>query len=40
MKTIKPRNYIVIALMKRSGAGSHTKSHKQLRGKWKRNMDV
>ena len=40
MKTRKPRNHVVIALMKRNGAGSHTKSHKQLRGQWKRNMDV
>ena len=40
MKTRKPRNHVVLALMKRGGAGSHTKSHKQLRGSWKRNMDV
>ena len=40
MKTRKPRNYVALALMKRSGSGSHTKSHKQLRGKWKRTLDV
>lgn len=33
---LKPRNHIALALMKRGGAGSHKKSHKQLRGKWKR----
>ena len=40
MKTRKPRNYVILALLKRNGSGSHTKSHKQLRGKWKRNLDV
>jgi hypothetical protein len=40
MKTRKPRNHVVIALMKRGGAGSHQKSHKQLRGKWKRSMEL
>ena len=40
MKTRKPRNHVQLALMKRGGAGSHKKSHKQLRGQWKRNMDV
>ena len=40
MKTPKPRNHVALALMKRGGSGSHTKSHKQLRGQWKRNMDV
>jgi hypothetical protein len=40
MKTRKPRNYIALALHKRGGSGSHKKSHKQLRGKWKRSMDV
>ena len=38
MKTRKPRNHVVIALMKRNGAGSHKKTTKQLRGKWKRNI--
>jgi len=40
MKTRKPRNHVALALQKRGGSGSHTKSHKQLRGKWKRSMDV
>jgi hypothetical protein len=40
MKTRKPRNHVHLALSKRGGAGSHTKSHKQLRGKWKRTLDV
>jgi len=40
MKTRKPRNHVQLALMKRGGAGSHKKTHKQLRGQWKRNMDV
>lgn len=40
MKTRKPRNHVQLALSKRGGAGSHTKTHKQLRGQWKRNMDV
>jgi hypothetical protein len=40
MKTRKPRNHIALALSKRGGAGSHQKSHKQLRGQWKRNLDV
>lgn len=35
MKTRKPRNHVVLALMKRGGAGSHKKTTKQLRGKWK-----
>ena len=39
MKTRKPRNHVVLALMKRNGSGSHTKSHKQLRGKLKRTWD-
>jgi hypothetical protein len=39
-KTRKPRNHVVIALIKRNGAGSHQKTHKQLRGEWKRNLDV
>ena len=38
MKTDKPRNHVAIALMKRNGAGSHTKTTKQLRGKWKRDI--
>ena len=38
VKTRKPRNHVVIALMKRNGAGSHQKSHKQLRGEWKRDL--
>ncbi len=40
MKTRKPRNHVALALHKRNGAGSHTKSHKQLRGEWKRILDV
>lgn len=36
----KPRNHITLAMMKRGGAGSHKKSHKQLRGKWKRDMEA
>jgi hypothetical protein len=40
MKTRKPRNHVALALMKRNGAGSHEKTTKQLRGKWKRDMDV
>jgi hypothetical protein len=40
LKTRKPRNHIVMALLKRNGSGSHQKTHKQLRGEWKRNMDV
>ena len=39
MKTRKPRNHVALALMKRSGAGSHEKTTKQLRGKWKRDME-
>jgi hypothetical protein len=39
MKTRKPRNHVALALSKRGGAGSHQKSHKQLRGKWKRNLE-
>jgi hypothetical protein len=40
MKTRKPRNYIALALQKRGGSSSHTKTHKQLRGQWKRSLDV
>lgn len=40
MKTRKPRNHVQLALMKRGGSGSHKKTHKQLRGKWKRTTDV
>lgn len=40
MKTRKPRNHVALALIKRGGSGSHQKSHKQLRGKWKRTLDV
>lgn len=36
MKTRKPRNHVVLALMKRGGAGSHKKTNKQLRAKAKR----
>lgn len=36
MKTRKPRNHVHLALLKRNGAGSHKKSHKQLRGKLNR----
>ena len=36
MKTRKPRNHVALALMKRGGSGSHTKSHKQLRRKLNR----
>lgn len=36
MKTRKPRNHVALALMKRGGSGSHTKTHKQLRGKLNR----
>jgi len=35
-KTRKPRNHVALALMKRGGAGSHAKTHKQLRGKLNR----
>lgn len=31
MKTRKPRNHVAIALSKRNGAGSHTKTNKQKR---------
>ena len=40
MKTRKPRNHVHLALSKCNGSGSHQKTHKQLRGQWKRNMDV
>ena len=40
MKNKKPRNYIFLALLKRQGAGSHTKTHKQLRNSWKRDLGV
>lgn len=40
MKTRKPRNHVAIALSKRSGSGSHTKTTKQLRGKWKRDLEA
>lgn len=40
MKTRKPRNYVVVALLKRNGHGSHQKTHKQLRGKWKRMTEL
>ena len=36
MKTRKPRNHILAAMVKRSGAGSHKKSWKQLRQAMKR----
>jgi len=39
-KTRKPRNHVLIALLKRNGSGSHKKTHKQLRGEWKRTLDV
>jgi hypothetical protein len=39
-KTRKPRNHVALALSRRGGAGSHKKSHKQLRGEWKRNLGV
>ena len=35
----KPRNHIALALTKRGGAGSHKKTHKQLRGRWKRELE-
>jgi hypothetical protein len=41
MKTtkLKPRNpYVVLALKRR--AGTHTKTHKQLRGTLNRNLDA
>lgn len=28
---MKPRNHVALAMLKRGGAGSHKKSHKQLR---------
>ncbi len=31
MKQSKPRNYVALALMKRGGAGAHTKSNKAKR---------
>ena len=40
MITRKPRNHVALALSKRGGSGSHTKTHKQLRGQWKRTLDV
>ena len=40
MKTRKPRNHVVRALIRRGGSGSHAKTHKQLRGRWKRSTDV
>ena len=40
MKSHKPRNHVALALMKRGGSGVHKKSHKQLRGKWKRTLGV
>jgi hypothetical protein len=39
-KTRKPRNHVALALMKRGGAGSHKKSHKQLRGKLNRDLGL
>ena len=36
MKTRKPRNHVALALIGRGGCGSHRKSWKQLRSKWKR----
>jgi hypothetical protein len=38
MKTQKPRNYVAFALMKRNGSGTHKKTHKQLRNRWKREL--
>ncbi len=38
-RNLKPRNHVVVALLKRNGAGSHTKTTKQLRGKWKRSIE-
>jgi len=35
MKTNKPRNYIQIALSRRSGSGAHQKTYKQKRSAWK-----
>lgn len=40
MKTRKPRDHVALAMFKRNGSGSHTKSHKQLRGKWKRDLGL
>ena len=40
LKPRKPRNHVALALQKRGGSGSHQKTHKQIRGQWKRNMDV
>jgi hypothetical protein len=38
-KQIKPRNPIVVALMKRNGSGVHEKTHKQLRSQWKLHLN-
>ena len=35
----KPRNHVALALSKRGGAGAHKKTHKQLRGRWKRELE-
>ncbi len=37
---MKPRNHVFLALRKRGGSGAHKKTHKQLRGKWKRDMGL
>jgi hypothetical protein len=34
----KPKNYVALAMQKRSGGGTHRKTHKQLRGRWKRSL--
>jgi hypothetical protein len=38
MKPRKPRNHVALALMKRNGAGSHTKSWKQKRQSLKKEL--
>lgn len=35
---IKPRNYIVLALIKRNGSGKHEKTNKSLRKKSKQEL--
>ncbi len=38
MKTIKPRNYVALAMINRSGAGAHQKSNKAKRAESKRQL--
>lgn len=38
MKTIKPRNYVALAMINRSGSGEHQKSNKAKRAESNTNM--